>query len=623
MAAASSISVLASAYTPPRQVDPSTVQSQNPYPPDLVAFYRDFIRLLGDGNFSGALSQLNQSGLIHVPSSIQFVYSRFNSLLSTATQQLEQVNSSISMVKSYLSSGDLNDANLSLYQGFFMVSEANANVLQLKSAAPQVESSFGIPTGQLSSEVEQLSLLEQTYVGTLNQLSGQLTSLENGLHSGRIQPTSLTLSASATTLYVGDNLTLFGRLTSNNGSALSGQNILINSSYGQSYSVKTGAGGSFVTQLTIPYIYQHFALLVASFSPANAENMSFLPSRSNQLNLTLLFYQPSLPFSVPGSVYPGTTFEVNGSYSNSTLSPQITISAFGQDVQANYSFGRFTASVYVPPGISSGQYTVIATASPFRDVGPASSSQTLLVVRVPAKVEFHPPGVVFGGEPLQISGYAESVNGTPLSDAQVAVNLAGRSVTTQTGSDGSFNLSFNVPILVGTGRNEIVFVVSPSHQPWVSASYESFPLTTFNLTVVVLPLTLLLLGALVYNRRRRAEAGLETSVIPPQRPTGFPPLPPSLSTARGAPSSDVRSTYMRIVSILESRGIVYRPQMTPREYLAAVSSQLPMISKLFEMLTTLFEDDVYGFGSSEEAAHQARATEELLVGILLGKGSIR
>ncbi len=95
----------------PRQVDPSKVQEQNPYPSSLLQFYQGISRLISTGNFSFALSQLNSTGLIHIPSQLQFIYSRFNSLLSQAASQLQQVNSSIDKAQLLLQQGNPNAAN--------------------------------------------------------------------------------------------------------------------------------------------------------------------------------------------------------------------------------------------------------------------------------------------------------------------------------------------------------------------------------------------------------------------------------------------------------------------------------------------------------------------------------
>ncbi|MDG6933519.1 MAG: DUF4129 domain-containing protein [Nitrososphaerota archaeon] len=597
------------ANSPPRQVDPSTVQQQNPYPPDLLSFYANLVRSLGAGNFSLALSELNSTGLIQVPAQLQFVYSRFNSLLSQATRQLQQVNSSIQSANSYLSYADFSSANSSILAGYVELSEANLSVVSLQTAAPQMESSFGLPTGQLQGQVNDLSKLISSYKISLDTLSLRLDSLESQIQSGALHFTRISLSSSSTSVKLGSPVTLTGTLSLDNGTPLSGKSISLLSSLGSVSTVTTGPGGSFSYNTSIPFVYSRSVTFQARYSPSGNDVSFYLPSQSDVVYLNLVFYQPVLSLNGPRTLLPGGTYNFSGSYENGSSQSSVVITAFGRTYSENTSNGgHFSINLTVPTSVPDGAYSIQAQTPSHGLFAPASQQISVNVQRLKASVTVSVPPFVVGGETIAVYGSVASSNGTYLAGSEVSVSFSGVTANTNTSKSGNFVVSIPVPLLVGSGSNHLTVVAAPT-QPWVSAASTSVSTFAIDPLTVVVPVILLLAAAVVYRQRRAivppSEEGVESakSAGPIQSPISTEHEIKAEAKAR----SELTQSYFDVVGLLSVKGFRMKPSMTPSEFSDIVSSGLPVISNEFRTLTTAFEDEVYGFGASEDATHESLA----------------
>lgn len=597
------------ASSPPRQVDPSTVQQQNPYPPDLLSFYANLVRSLGAGNFSLALSELNSTGLIQVPAQFQFAYLRFNSLLSQATQQLQQVNTSIQSANSYLSSADLSSANSSISAGYTELSEANLSVVSLQAAAPQMESSFGLPTRQLQGQVNDLSKLILSYKVSLDTLSFRLDSLESQIQSGTLHFTRISLSSSSTYVKLGSSVTLTGTLSLDNGTPLSGKSISLFSSLGSVSTVTTGPDGSFSYNTSIPFVYSRSVTFQARYSPSGTDVSFYLPSQSNTIDLDLIFYQPALSLNGPSTLLPGGTYNFSGSYENGSSQSSVIITAFGRAYSENTSSGgHFSINLTVPTSVPDGTYSIQAQTPSHGLFAPASQQVSVSVQRLKASVTVSVPSFVVGGETIAVYGNVASSNGTYLAGSEVSISFSGITAKTNTSQSGNFVVSIPVPLLVGSGSNYIAVVAAPS-QPWVSAASTSVSTFAIDPLTVVVPVILLLAAAVIYRQRRAIippsedEAESDKSASQIQSPISTVPRAKAEAKAR----SELTQSYFDVLGLLSAKGFHMKPSMTPSEFSDIVSSGLPVISNEFRMLTTAFEDEVYGFGASEDATHESLA----------------
>ncbi len=578
----------------PRQVDPSKVQEQNPYPSSLLQFYQGISRLISTGNFSFALSQLNSTGLIHIPSQLQFIYSRFNSLLSQAASQLQQVNSSIDKAQLLLQQGNPNAANSTIYQAYYQLSLANVTINQLMSASPQMESSFGLPSGQLQNQVNQLVSLESNYKSVLDSLAARISNLIIALQTDRAFSTRIFLNVSETQVYLGNNITLYGRLATSRNLPLANKNIQISSSsLAIRQNIQTDSQGNFQLSLQIPYVYTSYALITASYIPSGDDANTYLASSAN-LTVKLLYYQPSISLSAPHEVLPGSYLQVKGSLSSSNSSiSAIKLAAFGLQQTLQPANSSFTAVIPVPSQIQDGIYTIQASSEPSGLTAPASASSQIIVSRLNANLTFSSPAIIFGGQNLLVSGRAFSSNGTPLSGSMITAAFGNMFAQGKVNGDGSFELHISVPFLSTTGNGKIIVAISPS-QPWVEQVSLSKNITAISPAAIIMPIAFLILGIALYQRRARPLNAIKeaSAVFEPQE-------------RKRQLSSDVVNKYMDILSRLEKKGLRIRRSETLREYLQRVKINYPDIADDFSSLTGIVEDEIYGFGASEDDKHAA------------------
>ena len=586
----------------PRQVDPSKVQEQSPNPSSLIQFYQGIFRLVSLGNFSSALSQLNSTGIIHVPSQIQFIYTRFNSLLSNAASQLQQVNSSINQATFLLQKGNPEQANSTVYQAYYQLSQANVTITQLQQAAPQMESSFGIPSGQLQNQVSQLELLAANYKSVLDALSSRISNLIIALQTDRAFSTKISLNSSETQVYLGNNITLYGKLATSRNIPLSNKTVqILSSSLGIKQYTKTDSKGYFQLSIQIPYIYENNTIFTASFIPSIDDANVYLASFAN-ISIRLLYYKPAISLEVSGSGLPGSTLHVNGSYSlTNYTSMQIDLTAFGLKQTLHADKGFFSTLLHIPLNIQDGDYTILASSNAYGLIAPASATSQIAVRRLDANVTFASSSLVFGGQTLEISGIAFASNGTPLSGSLITAVFANVESQSVVKSDGSFVIHLSIPLFSPSGKVKISLLPA---QPWVEQFNASKNITAISPLAVISPIVILLVLIIMHLRRAAPLKRIEEH------------LPQYETKKKEGEISEVLASYLLILNKLAQKGLRIKSSETLREYLQRVTKAYPDFAEDFSSITRIVEDEIYGFGASEDDKHLANLLAGKLISMI-------
>lgn len=596
----------AAANTYPRQVDPSVIQEQSPGSFGLLTFYSGLANMIYSGNFSYAIKQLNATGFVHIPAQLQYIYLRFNSLMTQAAQQLQQVNSSISEIRQSILSGKLTAANSTLSQAYFTLSLANVTIQQLKSAAPQFESGFGVPSGQIQKQISLLAQSASNYLSILNQFRSQIQNIFDDLATDRAFATNLKLQASSYSVMLGQSLTLYGNLTTSKGLPIENRSIEISSSIMPKIYTTTDSRGSFSITIDLPYVYVRDASFIASYTPSKSDAGSFLGSTSNEVFVALKFYNVSISLSTPSVALPGSFITVNGTFSSSNSSyhsaPQVRINAFGEDFFANITGARFSADIQVPYSIADGAYTIQASTYPLQLLAPSSASAQLVVKRLQPSLLINAPDFVIGGETLFLAGKAIASNGSSLGYSNITVILASRSFTVNADASGNFRLYIPVSFTVSTGAGQMYILVQPK-QAWAASSTLRYSLIAMSPLTVILPGVIILLGMLIYTRRG-VHAPFELETKREEEKARFKGHAVKIEGGK-LERSQAAKAYFTVLEALSSKGLSVQKSETPREYLTRVSRNIPSIAEDFHALTNTFEEEVYGLGASEERSYIA------------------
>jgi hypothetical protein len=588
------------AYHPPRQVDPSQVAEQKPFSGSLLTFYGGVIDLLSSGNFSEAFLRLNSTGLVHVPSQLLFVYSRFNALLATAGEDIQDANVSLSSAQGSLTVGDLNATRSSLSSATSSLALADITIGQLTSSVSQMASSFGLPLTSFSSQVAGLADLSQFYHSVLDALEAELEQLQNGLTSDSLQATQLTLSSSSSSVVLGQNVTLSGRLTTVGGLGISQRSVVIRSSLGGSISLTTDLFGAFSGSFPTPFVYVPSASFYAVFLPQSPD--PYLASTSPVVTVTLSFYQPSIALDVQTTAYPGLGAVVSGQYGSGNASATLSVTAFGTtSAEPTDRTGRFSFTLSVPDSTDVGAQKVTVAAPADGLTGPASATGTVTVLQTPTSVSMSVPGLVLGGQALTLKGRASS-NGTALAGARIMVSVAGAGENVTADDSGAFIASVDLPATISTGEVTIVVTVLPQ-QPWAAVASQSSTVPAVNPLTMLAPIGVVFGTVYVYRKRPERRAARAALAAKEEAPLASP----EVGAAKGDWTS-LHEEYYGIVSLLSDRvGLGIKLSQTLREYLAAVKALRPDVSEEFAVLTYAFEEQIYGSGVIDERIDAAMA----------------
>jgi len=173
-----------------------------------------------------------------------------------------------------------------------------------------MESSLGIPSGQLQNQVSQLELLAANYKSVLDALSSRISNLIIAIQTDRAFSTKISLNSSETQVYLGNNITLYGKLATSRNIPLSNKTVqILSSSLGIKQYTKTDSQGYFQLSIQIPYIYENNTIFTASFIPSIDDANVYLASFAN-ISIKLLYYKPAISLEVSGPGLPGSTLHV-------------------------------------------------------------------------------------------------------------------------------------------------------------------------------------------------------------------------------------------------------------------------------------------------------------------------
>ncbi len=587
----------------PRQVDPLTAPADPVYGQGLYLFYGSVVALLSGGNFSGASHLLGLAQFIHIPSDILSAVDSFDGLVNSTAMEFVVIHAQIDNASAYLGTGRVELARGNLTAAVSSLRSANQTLTQLFAAAPALASITGIPS---SLFLQKLQPLETQYAGYSAQVDRLLVVL-TGLT--KLSPTSVTLSVGQRTVEVGSSVTVSGALSSASG-PLAGRNVTVYLGNDRVGAATTDASGRYSAELTVPLYYRANATMFASFLPSGADSLVYAPPTSAPVPVFVEFLTPTAAVSYPGSVYAGQPLAVYGAlalgsaplagytvtlsgFSTSALGPSETATA------VTSSGGSFSLSLTPSASLSGGTYPVSLRTSSNGTVGPLGETLEVSVIKEAASATSSAPGIAIAGLPVTVTGSALA-NGTALAGAQVLNTTPSPEVDTATSAAGSFSFTVTPPLTTPNGAWVYTLGVYPS-QTWISSAPVTVNVFVINPLVLVFPASSLgILLAVVRRRRAPAEVGLMAPLEAPE------PGPPA---AVRRPLIGLPAVYAEAVALAEkATGIRQLPQMTVREYLAAVQGRLRGFERL-RAISSLLELRLYAGGG--DPGDEARAQEEL------------
>ncbi|MDG7013075.1 MAG: hypothetical protein JRN46_02455 [Nitrososphaerota archaeon] len=587
----------------PRQVDPATAPADPVYGQGLYLFYGSVVAALSGGNFTGASHLLQLAQFIHIPADVLSAVDTFDGLINSTADQFALIHAQLDNASAYLGTGRVGPARDNLTSAIANLRSANQTLTQLVAAEPSLASLTGIPPSLLLQKLHPL----ETQYAEYSALASRLLTVLTGLT--RLAPTSVTLSVAQASIPVGSNVTVSGYLAGPSG-PLAHRAVTIYFGDAAIGDANTTASGAYSAELRTPFYYDENATIFASYVPSGGDSLVYAPSTSAPAEVRVTFATPVASLSVPGSAYAGQPMVVNGTlelggrplggytvslsgFSPSSLAPpEVATATTSPD-------GSFSLSLVPPSGLGAGSYPITFSTSSNGSVGPLSLTHHVSLVKESPTVASSAPAFAIAGLPVTVSGSA-SVNGSALAGAQVLNTTPTPGVDTSTSPSGTFTFTVTPPLTTPNGAWDYRVGVYPS-QSWITSAPVSVSIFVINPLVLVFPASSLGLLLLVVRRRRpppqaQAMAPLqraETDAAPPAR----------------APLTGLPAVYYSAAGLAEkATGVPLRPQMTVREYLAAVRGAFRGFER-FATISSLLETSLYAGGGGP--GDEARARGEL------------
>ncbi len=587
----------------PRQVDPATAPVDPVYGQGLYLFYGSVVAALSGGNYTGASHLLQLAQFIHIPADVLSAVDTFDGLINSTADQFALIHVQLDNASAYLGTGRVGPARDNLTSAIANLRSANQTLTQLVAAEPSLASLTGIPSSLLLQKLNPLETQYAEYSALASRLLTELTGLT------RLAPTSVTLSVAQTSIPVGSNVTVSGYLAGPSG-PLAHRAVTVYFGGAAIGDANTTSSGAYSAELRTPFYYDENATIFASYVPSGGDSLVYAPSTSAPAEVMVTFATPAASLSVPGRAYAGQPMVVNGTlelagrplggyavslsgFSPSSLAlPEVATATTSPD-------GSFSLSLTPPSGLGGGVYPLAFSTSSNGSVGPLALTVRVPLVKESPTVTSSAPAFAIAGLPVTVSGSA-SVNGSALAGAQVLNTTPTPGVYTSTSPSGTFTFTVTPPLTTPNGAWVYRLGVYPS-QSWITSAPVSVSIFVINPLVLAFPASSLGLLLLVVRRRRPPPQAQAMAQLERAEARAPPPARPPLA---GLPA-----VYHAAVGLAEkATGVPLRPQMTVREYLAAVRGAFRGFER-FATISSLLETSLYAGGGGPE--DEARALEEL------------
>lgn len=592
----------------------------------LLLSYGNIFNLAAISQYQNAQSILKELEHANIPDELQYLIDRYNNLSQQLLALLDNLESLLDEASTLLSRNQISDARQKLDAAALIIRDTRPLLENIVVATNALGNNLGVFVDISPNELQQAyARLEesqrrlQELINKLNQLYETLTE-RFGTQAVKLIPTELSLSITPTTVFVGDGITAWGRLSDGN-SPLSKRKITLFLA-NKPLDITTDFDGSYAAKITIPYEYVPTMTLYAAYIPSGNDADTYLASKSPPVVANILFYHTLLELSAPKTAYPELSITLGGQISSTDGIVDRKIRVFLDNTQLVEQTARSQFHLELtPPQIPTGEHSLTVTVdSQWRYAG-ASRRLPLIISRLPIEADIEMPHLVIIPKPIQISGKVYHKD-SPVPDAKVSLNFKNSSSTARTSTNGSFSTSLAAPLdLSLVGFQEIRIIIEPV-QPWHTPLQVNRPILTISPANTGLMLVVLIsLGLLAYKRGRTSPIRPQEEIIPAQvsEPPAITPTPltPKLKPKPTGIKGQILSAYTSGLEAVEKHTISMAPHITLREFLKMVTPLLPTASTPFAELTTIAEVALYSVRKLDESiaarAEQLAATikEEL------------
>lgn len=581
--------------------NPTTVRS-SPGWPSLFLFYSNIFEKISLKKHDASRSILNELENASIPDKLRYLVDRFNVLSEELMVTLNNLELFLNTTTSLLADNRISDAQEKLTETEATINDARFLLEDIDVATNMLGNKAGVFAALAGSEIrrsyerfEEMLSRVKTLIDDYNQLRENLVEKQK-TQAVELMTTTISLDTSSTRAFVGDNITVSGRLTKGRKPLPNRQlTVWIDN---EPLVTSTTINGSYVTEITIPYKYISTMKLYAEYIPDDDDISTYLASRSRQTIINTRFYPTLLTISAPESVHPGISITVSGEVSSTDGSTDrsVRISLDNNKLVDKTIVGKFDAPIILPAELPDGEHTITVDVAPKKRYAGASQRLPINVSLIPIEMEIQSPLLTITPKTIQISGKVY-YGVIPIKDAGVTIIFKETRIITRTSSDGSFTIHMEAPFdLSLIGPQEFTTTIKPA-EPWYAQLEIKRGIFTINLANMgVILVAFVSLGLLGLSRvRARPPSQPEEMVIRPTQPKELPgvtALEPGYKVT--GIKGRVLSAYSNGLKVVErATSIPMMPDTTLMEFVNATSTRLANARQPFNELTIITQTTLY------------------------------
>ena len=610
----------------------------------LLLSYNTIVNLASSRQYQDSQALLSELAYANIPDELRYIADRYSHLYRQLFTTLENLEALLDETSTLLAHRQTYEAKQRLDGARTDILDASSLLEDLDIATNTLSNQLGVTSSSAASRLRQAHTRLRESMKRLQELVDELNRLWQSLveryaiitggdtQTTGLMPTKLTLNITPVSAFVGDSITLSGRL-SGDGKPMARKELVFTLDNEPVASTFTSAcDGSYAASIIIPYRYVKNMTVAARYKPAGDDIDKYLASQSPPVTVNIMFYQTRLESSAPEIIYPGRPLSISGQVSSSNGNTDRTLNIFLDDTrlaEATVS-GRFRLELTTPEQAPTGQHSLTVAVTPQGRYAGAAEARSIDISKLPIYMDAQMPPPIILSPTIRISGRIYDDFG-PVADARINLKLKNLSSTAMTSADGSFASTINLPVLPESAplsSNPFYFhtpaggssfdlslvsareiaIAAASPAPWHK------PLRMKKRVFVVNPLTtglmlvlLMSLGLLVYMRSKvrapeaKAIPGAEVIELPAM--TAVPVPKPRFTGFKGR----ILSAYYSGLEVVEKiTGIDMAPNITLREFLKMTTLLAPTNTGPFAELTFLTETTLYAnYNPNEEAATKA------------------
>jgi hypothetical protein len=611
----------------------------------LLLSYSSIIDLATGSQYRNAQDVLKELEHADIPDDIRYVSSQYDEICRKLFSALDTLQSLLDEISDLLARNRVDEARQRLASTDNIVRDAGYLLKDTETAANSLSEKLGVFSTTVTSRVTQAfdrlkdSLKRLKYlVDKLNYLKRSLT--EQYIQLAKLLPSTLTMSISPPSAFVGENITAYGRLSSRD-RPLGDKGLYFAVDNVTMATTTTRPDGTYTAIIALPYRYSDNITFTAVYEPSGDDTKVYLAGRSQPVTIRNMYYPTWFEVTTPEKIFPGVSFTISGEVvtASENIVRNINVRLDNTSLARATVAGRFSLEITPPRNTLLGKRYLVVAVTPEERHSGASENRSIIVSSMRSvRIQSRTPAIVLLPGTITVSGTVYDEYG-PAPDTPVDLRFKNTSFNTRTARDGSFNSVIKLSMLPVDIRlsTNLSYVSPPSnrspsdllplgiHRIEISvASKEAQATGTSVIRQIgtINPLsTSLILGIFtaswwITRRRIKARTHPEENTLPPQvlKLPAKTPSPAMMTSTLPIPHFTgirrrVLSAYRNGLAVIEKiTGIMMGPDTTLREFLKKVSLPSATATERFAELTAIAESSLYSaFDPHQEIV--ARAEE--------------